>query len=77
MVMVPFGRDAHPGVTVCVGQRIGLRLRHQAHAVGADRDAERHAAQSGEHAAAGRSACRVIVMAQPSLDARSTAAMMR
>jgi len=44
-------RDADPWIDCGVGQGIRLCLRHQAHAVVSDRDAERHSAQAGDHAA--------------------------
>ena len=68
--------NAHPRRHRRVRQGIGLRLRHQANAVVAKRDAERHAPQTGEHAAAGE----ITVDArhdQASRAARSMAAMMR
>jgi hypothetical protein len=45
--------DAHPRRDEGIGQGIGLRLRHEAHAVASQRDAEAHAAQTRKHAAAG------------------------
>ena len=70
---MPFGSDPHPGRDLGIGHAYWLAPRTLADAIGAEREAERHAAQSGERAAAGElgSLSSVVVMAQPSLDACS------
>ena len=65
------------GVTGALASVFACACDIRRDAVVADRDAECHAAQAGEHAAAGEVRCLIMFMAQASLDARSMAAMMR
>ena len=78
MVMVPSGAMRTHGDNVeGIGRRAARGMRRMPSV--AESDAEGHAGEAGEQArgAKCRGSLRRCVMAQPSLDARSTAAMMR